>query len=160
MSCPPSSVPMVETGIRPAASSYAVTRSPLAPCVTVSPPWFVPINVTESAPGPKPLSVGVGNVPTSPVIAVIPVLVIPEPARTAKLSAVRRFTVGCAAWALSAATSVTTTASSGSPILFTRPAAKRRCGVTAVLLTNTWFVSPQWPRHLPISNRDHDCRLS
>ena len=59
--------------------------------MTASPIWFVPISVTE----PKPVSVVVGKVPTSPVIVVGPVLVIPEPARTAKLPAVPRFTGGC-----------------------------------------------------------------
>jgi hypothetical protein len=53
--------------------------------VTASPWWFVPFNETRPA---KPVSVVVGNVPTSPVIVVGPVeLVIPDPARTAKLSA-------------------------------------------------------------------------
>ncbi|MCC5463980.1 hypothetical protein LMF89_01230 [Pelosinus sp. Bkl1] len=58
--------------------------------MTASPPWFVPINVTE----PKPVSDVIGNVPTSPIIVVGPVLVIPAPARTAKLVAVPRFTDG------------------------------------------------------------------
>jgi hypothetical protein len=142
--------------MRPAASMYALVRSVLAPCVTESPAWFVPVIVAV----PKPVSLGVGNVPTSPVITVGPVLVIPAPARTAKLSAVPRATGGCAAAALSATTSITNSASSGSPTRLTGPAAKRRCDVTAVLLTNTWFVSPQWPRHLPIPNGDHDCQLS
>jgi hypothetical protein len=74
---------------------YAVTRSFLAPWVTASPSWLVPPNVTD----PKPVSAGVGKVPTSPVIVVAPVLVIPEPARTAKLPAVPRPTGACAAYA-------------------------------------------------------------
>jgi hypothetical protein len=47
----------------------------------------------------NPDSVGVGNVPTSPVIVVGPVLVMPEPASTAKLAAVPRPTGPCAAYA-------------------------------------------------------------
>jgi hypothetical protein len=84
--------------------------------VTASPPWFVPIKVTEL----KPVSAVVGKVPTSPVIVVGPVLVIPAPARTAKLSAVPRPIGGCAAWALPVTTSITSNASRGSPRLFTR----------------------------------------
>jgi hypothetical protein len=94
--CPPSCVAIVVTGVRPAASLYAVTRSFLAPWVTASPAWFVPVSVTQSAAGQgvNPVSLAVGNVPTSPVIVVAPVFVRPEPPRTAKLSAVPRPTGG------------------------------------------------------------------
>ena len=46
---------------------------------------------------PNPVSVAVGYDPTSPVIVVVPVLVIPEYARTANGAAVPRFTVGMTA---------------------------------------------------------------
>jgi hypothetical protein len=46
---------------------------------------------------PNPVSEAVGYDPTSPVILVVPVLVIPEYARTAKGAAVPRFTVGITA---------------------------------------------------------------
>src|SRR5271157_6403149 len=90
------------TGVLPAASPYAVPRSLLAPCVTASPAWFVPVKLTQSAAGQpaNPLSVAVGYDPTSPLIVVVPVLVMPVPARTAKLLAVPRPTaVGPAAYA-------------------------------------------------------------
>ena len=45
---------------------------------------------------PNPVSVGVGDDPTSPVTVVVPVLEIPEPPRTAKISAVPKFTVDTA----------------------------------------------------------------
>jgi len=45
----------------------------------------------------NPVSEAVGYDPTSPVIVVVPVLVIPEYARTAKGAAVPRFTVGMTA---------------------------------------------------------------
>jgi hypothetical protein len=61
--------------------------------VTEFPASFAPLSVIE----PKPVSAGVGNVPTSPVIVVAPVLVIPEPASTAKLEAVPSPTVAWAA---------------------------------------------------------------
>jgi hypothetical protein len=97
-----------------------VVRSFLACTVTASPPWFVPIKVIEL----KPVSAVVGNVPTSPVIVVGPVLVIPAPARTAKLSAVPRPIGGCAAWALPVTASITSNASNGSPTLLTWPLKK------------------------------------
>jgi len=57
--------------------------------------WFVPlVNVTRPA---NPVSVEVGDDPTSPVIVVAPVLVIPEPARSAKISALLRSIWGGAA---------------------------------------------------------------
>src|SRR5688572_27988817 len=52
-----------------------------------------------------PVSDGVGNVPMSPLIVVAPVLVMPEPASTAKLSAVPRGTPDAAALAGSVAVS-------------------------------------------------------
>ena len=56
----------------------------MAPCVTASPAWFVPVMVIDAV----PLMLVVGKVPTSPLTVVGPVFVIPEPARTAKLPAV------------------------------------------------------------------------
>jgi hypothetical protein len=84
---PPRSPIIVPVCVCPALP-YAVVKSVLALCVVASPAWFVPVIVTV----PKPLSVVIAYVPTSPVIVVVPVLVIPDPARTAKLSAVPRFT--------------------------------------------------------------------
>lgn len=79
---PPSSVPMVITGARPAASLYAVTKSFFAVCVTASSAWFTPFRTTL----PSPVMAGVGWVPMSPVMVVeftAPATVIPEPARIA-----------------------------------------------------------------------------
>jgi hypothetical protein len=53
--------------------------------VTASAAWFVPDNIVTEA---NPVSAGVGYVPTSPVIVVVPEFVIPAAARTAKLVAV------------------------------------------------------------------------
>jgi len=52
--------------------------------------WFAPVSVTQSAAGQaaNPVSAGVGEDPTSPLIVVAPVLVIPEPASTANVPAV------------------------------------------------------------------------
>jgi len=52
--------------------------------------WLAPVSVTQSAAGQaaNPVSAGVGEDPTSPLIVVAPVLVIPEPDSTAKLPAV------------------------------------------------------------------------
>jgi hypothetical protein len=52
--------------------------------VTASPPWFVPVTVSD----PVTVIEVVGYVPISPLIVVGPVSVVPAPARTAKLSAV------------------------------------------------------------------------
>ncbi|TCO44337.1 hypothetical protein EV646_11047 [Kribbella antiqua] len=49
---------------------------------------------------PVPVIDGFGKLPMSPVSTVGPVLVIPAPARTTKLSAVPRGTGTAAAWAL------------------------------------------------------------
>jgi hypothetical protein len=90
-------------GVRPAASRYAVPRAILAPCVTASPAWFVPFSTTV----PNPVSAGFEYDPTSPVIVVASMLVIPVPARTAKLPAVPRPTgVGPAAYAVCPAASI------------------------------------------------------
>ena len=64
--------------------------------------WFAPVSVTQFAPGQeaKPVSAGVGDEPTSPLIVVMPVFVMPEPARIAKLSAVPSGTVVAAACAV------------------------------------------------------------
>jgi hypothetical protein len=47
--------------------------------------WLAPVSATQVAPGQaaKPVSEFVGDDPTSPVIVVTPVFVIPEPARIA-----------------------------------------------------------------------------
>jgi hypothetical protein len=59
--------------------------------VTPSPEWFVPFVV----PGGNPvIAVVEPKDPMSPLITLGPVFVIPAPARTAKLVAVRRLTVG------------------------------------------------------------------
>src|SRR5277367_1701329 len=68
-------------------------RSVFAPCATASPPWFVPVVVTLA----EPVNVVVGYVPRSPLTVVGPVLVMPAPARTAKLSAVPSETAVAAA---------------------------------------------------------------
>ena len=60
--------------------------------------WFVPVIVRL----PLPVIEVVGNVPMSPTSVVGPVLVMPAPARTAKLSAVPRPTEVAAACALTA----------------------------------------------------------
>jgi hypothetical protein len=90
---------------------YAVVRAAFACCVAASfgsgSVWFVPVNVTQFAAGqaPNPVSEDVGDDPTSPRIVLAPVLVIPEPARIAKLPAVPSNTgVGVTAWAVPAST--------------------------------------------------------
>ncbi len=114
---PPSSVPTVEVAVRPAASLYAVTKSALAvvsrpalvfrhavpePPPPVYPPllsYIVPViisahvnSVIEAPP--------VGSKPTSPfTLTLVPVPVTADPARTAKLSVVKRFTLKCDAYA-------------------------------------------------------------
>jgi hypothetical protein len=70
----------------------------LAPAVIASPWWFVPVTRLTV---PNPVWEVVGYDPTSPLIVVAPVLVMPVPARTAKLPAVPRSTdVGPAAFAV------------------------------------------------------------
>jgi len=59
---------------------------------------LAPLRVSD----PNPVSLGVGNVPISPDTVVAPVLVIPDPASTAKLPAVPRLTGPCAANAVPA----------------------------------------------------------
>ena len=72
----------------------------------------------------KPVIVAVGKVPMSPVIVVAPVLVIPDPARTAKPSAVPSPT-DVAAWALPATAMIrplaVSTATSPGPAKRVRP---------------------------------------
>jgi hypothetical protein len=60
----------------------------LAWAATASATWSAPVCVTESAPGPKPVTSVPGCRPTSPSIVVRPVFVIVEPASTAKSPAV------------------------------------------------------------------------
>ena len=70
----------------------------MAPCVIASPWWFVPVTRLTV---PNPVWEVVGYDPTSPLIVVSPVLVMPVPARTAKLPAVPRSTgVGPAAFTI------------------------------------------------------------
>ncbi len=81
-------------GVCPAALLYAVVRAVFACWVTASfgsgAVWFVPVNATQFAPGhgANPVSDDVGDDPTSPTIVLAPVLVIPDPASTAKSPAV------------------------------------------------------------------------
>ena len=90
---PPSSTACAENGVAPAAVLYAVVRSVLACAVTAFPWLLAPFSVTV----PNPVSVGVGSEPTSPLIVVAPVFVIPAPASTAKVLAPPRPTAACAA---------------------------------------------------------------
>jgi len=88
------------TGVLPAASLYAITRSFLANCATASSMCTAPLNVTlafpvNEEPGNSPTSP-----PASPLIVVGPVLVIAEPAKTPNVEVVPRFTVDWAAKAL------------------------------------------------------------
>jgi dipeptide/tripeptide permease len=78
-----------------------VPRSVFAPIVTESFEWLVPIRFMV----PALVNVAVGELPMSPVMLVVPVLVIPEYARTAKLSAVPRLT-NVAAWLVGAMESI------------------------------------------------------
>jgi len=94
---PPSSEEIRVTGVLPAASKYAVTRSSLAIDATESFRCKVPLMVAVSC----PVKDVPGNSPTlppaSPLIVVVPVFVIVVPARTAKLDVVPRLTGACAA---------------------------------------------------------------
>ncbi len=85
---------MVVTGVLPAASSYAATRSVLALIATVSLMCTVPLTVTSAFPGNAEPGYIPTSPPASPLIVVGPVLVIVVPAKTAKLEVVPRFTVG------------------------------------------------------------------
>ena len=73
-------------------------RSVFAPWVTPSPRWSVPVRTTD----PVTLITGVGNDPMSPLMVVVPVLVMPVPPRTANGSAVPIGTARAAAWAVPA----------------------------------------------------------
>jgi hypothetical protein len=80
--------------------------------------WLVPSKVTVS----NPVSEVVGKVPTSPVIVVGPVLVIPEPAKTEKLAALPRSTVvGLTAEAEAPLTAIIHVAKSRRPKIKTVP---------------------------------------
>ena len=82
-------------GVRPAASSYAVIKAVLAAVTTaLGAVYLVPVVVTKVS----PVKAGVGSEPKSPpavpLTVVGPVLVMPEPASTAKFEVEPRFTVG------------------------------------------------------------------
>jgi hypothetical protein len=100
----PSSVGNCEFGVRPAATPYALPRSAFAWVVAESTLlWIVPVTI----PAVMPVIAGVGSEPTSPVIALVPVFVIAEPARSAKFAAVpRSIVVGPRAFAGSPATAL------------------------------------------------------
>ena len=68
----------------------------MAPCVTLSPAWFVPVIVIV----PAPVIAGFGKLPMLPFTVVAPVFIIPAPASTAKLPAVPNGTTTAAAWAV------------------------------------------------------------
>ena len=76
---PPSSTGTVAVVARPAASSYAVTRSLLACVATPSAMWTVPF----TWPGGNPVTEVPGLSPRSPLTVVGPVFVTVEAARTA-----------------------------------------------------------------------------
>src|SRR5665647_1049306 len=103
---------MVVTGVRPAASLYAVTRSFLAWSATASVKCTAPVTVTSA----RPANCVPGCSPTSPVIVVGPVLVIVVPAKTAKLAVVPRFTGGWAAILIAGTAIITTITSVNSGI--------------------------------------------
>ncbi len=71
-----------------------MVRSDWAPAATASAAWITPL---LTIPGGKPVTAVPGLTPTSPLMTEGPVLVTVDPARTAKLSAVPRPTVGSAA---------------------------------------------------------------
>jgi hypothetical protein len=108
---PPRSVAIGEVGPSPAALLYAVTRSVLACWTTASPPWFDPFTVSVAV----PVIDVVGNVPMSPLRVVGPVLVIPAPAKTAKLPVVPSRTGVAAASAPVANATTPNVASSNNP---------------------------------------------
>lgn len=109
---PPSSVPIWEVVVRPAASLYAVVKSFLA---VVSRPALVTRHAVLAAPPPvyppfvsyiipEAISAHVNSVipvppvglkPTSPVTTLVLVPVTADPPKTAKLSVVKRFTLEC-----------------------------------------------------------------
>ena len=81
--------------MRPAASRYAVVRALCADAVAGSAAmYFVPEVVTEALPVKVPVGDDPMSDPQVPERVVGPVLVIPEPAKTAKVCALPRFTVG------------------------------------------------------------------
>ncbi len=108
---PPSSVATWEVAVRLEASLYAVVKSVLAAvslpalvckhAVPLPPPPVYPplvsyiVPVTSAHVSPVIAVPPVGLKPTSPDIAVVPVSEMADPAKTAKLSAVKRFTLGC-----------------------------------------------------------------
>src|ERR1035438_9117602 len=71
---------------RPAALTYAVVKSFWAVPARVPTPLYIAPLIT--IPGPNPVTERVGLVPRFPFTTVLPVLVTPAPARTAKLPAV------------------------------------------------------------------------
>src|SRR5664280_252280 len=103
---PPRSLDSVTTGVRPAASLYAVVTSDCAWSATASATCCVPLT-TE--PGGNPVTAEPGSTPTSPEMTDGPVLVTVVPARTANGAAVPSPTVG---WAADAGGAATTSPSS------------------------------------------------
>ena len=83
----------------------------MACCVTASPAWFVPLTVID----PSPVIDVVGYVPMSPETVVGPVLVMPAPARTAKLSVVASGTAIAEAPAVPASASATMDTTANTP---------------------------------------------
>ena len=94
---PPRSWPVTSVTVeRPAAESYAATRSACAWLATASATWSAPSVWTS---GGMPLTAVPGPTPMSPMTTDGPVLVMLWPASTAKEPAVPRPTVASAAWA-------------------------------------------------------------
>jgi hypothetical protein len=87
--------------VLPAASLYAVIRSFWAAAVTASAAkYLVPVVVTVVSPVKVPVGELPMFAPSVPERVVVPVLVIPDPARTAKLFAEPMPTAGIAALAV------------------------------------------------------------
>jgi hypothetical protein len=89
------------TGVRPAASVYAVVRSDWACSATASATCWVPL---ITSPGGKPVTELPGLTPKSPDMTEAPVFVTVVPANTAKGVAVPKPTGGWAAEAVGVAT--------------------------------------------------------
>src|SRR5450759_4761964 len=94
---PPSSLGIAVAGVWPAALSKAVPRAACAPSATGSATCEVPCKTISGGP---PVRLEPGEIPMSPVIVVVPVLVMVWPARTTKGSALPSGIGVAAAWAL------------------------------------------------------------
>jgi len=103
----------VVTGLRPAASLYAITRSLWAWAATASASWNTPL---ITVPGGNPVTELPGLTPRSPLIVLGPVLDTVEPASTAKLAAVPSPTGAWAARAPGAPANTTATATASTPV--------------------------------------------